>query len=94
MAIYRAGRSDTPALSEVYLGVGIKCRKSEVKSVTSRGVGSPILSSDTPTPRLCLKNEDDILYLKWKCRLHMTVCFPFLGNRSGISNCSAALCMN
>ena len=28
-----------------------------------------------PTPRLCSKNEDDILHLKWKCRLHLTVCF-------------------
>ena len=46
---FRAGRSDTPALSKVDLGVGEKCRKSGVKSVASRGVGSSVLSSDTST---------------------------------------------
>ena len=47
----RAGRSDTgvgtydtPTLSEVDLGVGVKCRKSGIKSV-----GSPVLSSDIST---------------------------------------------
>ena len=44
-----AGRFDTPILSEVDLGVGVECRKSGVKSVASRGVGSPVLSSDTST---------------------------------------------
>ena len=43
------GTSDTPTLSEVDLGVGVECRKSGVKSVASRGVGSPVLSSDTST---------------------------------------------
>ena len=46
-------------------------------SVASRGVGSPVLSSDTPTPRFCFKNEEDILYLKWKCHLHLNVRFTF-----------------
>ena len=31
-----------------------------------------------PAPRLCLKNADDILHLKWKWHLHLTVCFTFL----------------
>ena len=90
----KAGRSDTLAQSEGDLGVGVKCRKSGVKSVANRGVGSPVLNCDTLTSRFCLRNEDVILYLKWKCHLHMTVCFPFLGSLFGISNCSAALCMN
>ena len=56
IVLYRAGRSDTgvgtsdtPTLSEVDLDVGVECRKSGVKSVASRGVGSPVLSSDTST---------------------------------------------
>ena len=44
-----------------------------------------ILYFVSSTHRLCLKNEDDILHLKWKCRLHMTVCFTFL---QGISPAS------
>ena len=56
LGIARAGRSDTgvgtsdtPTMLEVDLGVGVECRKSWVKSVASRGVGSPVLSSDTST---------------------------------------------
>ena len=47
--IYRAGRSDTPTLPEVDLGVGVEYRKSGVKNISSRGVESPVLSSDTST---------------------------------------------
>ena len=52
--IRRAGRSDTsvgtfdtPTFSEVDLGVVVECWKSGVKSVANRGIGSPVLSSDT-----------------------------------------------
>ena len=41
-----AGRSDTPTLSEVGLGVKVECRKTRVKSVASRGL---VLSSDSST---------------------------------------------
>ena len=41
--------SELPTLSEVDLGIGRECRKSGVKSVASRGVGSPVLRSDTST---------------------------------------------
>ena len=88
------GTSDTPTLSEADPGVGVECRKSGVKSVSqlSRGVGRPVLSSDTST-----------LFEKW--RRHFTfememsssydrVFFVFLGNLPGISNCSAALYKN
>ena len=57
--IFRVGRSDTGVtgvgtsntltLSKVDLGVGVECRKSGVKGVASRSVGSPVLSSDTST---------------------------------------------
>ena len=43
------GRSDTPTLSEVDLGVEVECWKSMVKSVASRGIESPVLNYDTST---------------------------------------------